>query len=60
MDRKAWQATVHRVTKSRTHLKPLSTQARDGQGSSGGMCPQENKLGLCFEVALRTNASVSR
>ena len=27
MDRGAWQATVHRVTKSRTQLKPLSTQA---------------------------------
>ena len=25
MDREAWQATVHRVTKSRTRLKPLST-----------------------------------
>ena len=27
MDRGAWQATVHRVTKSRTRLKPLNTQA---------------------------------
>ena len=26
MDRGAWQATVHRVTKSRTQLKQLSTQ----------------------------------
>ena len=25
MDRGAWQATVHRVVKSRTRLKPLST-----------------------------------
>ena len=27
MDRGAWQATVHRVTKSRTRLKQLSKQA---------------------------------
>ena len=26
MDREAWQATVHRVTKSRTRLKQLSIQ----------------------------------
>ena len=26
MDREAWQATVHRVTKSQTQLKHLSTQ----------------------------------
>ena len=28
MDRGAWEATVHRVAKSRTRLKRLSTQAR--------------------------------
>ena len=28
MDTGAWQATVHRVTKSRTQLKSLSTRAR--------------------------------
>ena len=28
MDRGAWQATVHRVTKSQTQLKQLSTHAR--------------------------------
>ena len=28
MDRGAWQATVHRVTKSQTRLKQLSTHAR--------------------------------
>ena len=27
MDRGAWQATIHRVTKSQTQLKRLSTQA---------------------------------
>ena len=27
MDRRAWQATVHRVTKSQTQLKQLRTQA---------------------------------
>ena len=27
MDRGAWQATVHRVTKSQTQVKKLSTQA---------------------------------
>ena len=27
MDRGDWRATVHRVTKSRTHLKQLSTHA---------------------------------
>ena len=27
MDRGTWQATVHRVTKNRTRLKLLSTQA---------------------------------
>ena len=27
MDRGAWRATVHRVAKSRTRLKPLSTHA---------------------------------
>ena len=27
MDREAWEATVHRVTKSETRLKRLSTQA---------------------------------
>jgi len=27
MDRGAWWATVHRVTKSRTQLKPLNTHA---------------------------------
>ena len=29
MDRGAWQATVHRVTKSQTRLKQLSMQARN-------------------------------
>ena len=29
MDRRAWQATVHRVTKSPTQLKRLSTDARN-------------------------------
>ena len=29
MDRGAWQATVHRVAKSRTQLKQLSTHARE-------------------------------
>ena len=28
MDRRAWQALVHRVAKSRTQLKRLSTQAQ--------------------------------
>ena len=28
MDRGAWQATVHRVTKSHTRLKQLSTSAK--------------------------------
>ena len=28
MDRGAWRATVHRVTKSQTGLKPLGTQVR--------------------------------
>ena len=27
MDRKAWQATLHRIAKSQTGLKPLSTDA---------------------------------
>ena len=27
LDREAWQATVHRVAKSRTQLKPLSIHA---------------------------------
>ena len=52
MDRKAWQATVHRVTKSQTRLKPLNAQAWDGQGLCGGVCPQENKLGLCLSISL--------
>ena len=30
MDRGAWQATVHRVTKNRTQLKQLSTHAQGG------------------------------
>ena len=30
MDRGAWQATVHRVTKSQKQLKQLSTQAQQG------------------------------
>ena len=29
MDRGAWQTTVHRVEKSRTQLKELSTHTRD-------------------------------
>ena len=28
MDRGAWQATIHRVTKSQTRLKSLSTQVQ--------------------------------
>ena len=39
MDRGAWQATVHRVAKSRTRLKPLSMHAcrasREGSGVLG-------------------------
>ena len=30
MDRRAWRATVHRVTKSWTQLKRLSTHAQSG------------------------------
>ena len=30
VDRGAWRATVHRVSKSRTQLKQLSTHAMDG------------------------------
>ena len=29
VDRRAWRATVHRVTKSQTQLKQLSTDTRD-------------------------------
>ena len=47
MDRGAWQYTIHRVTKSRTRLKPLSTHVhamnmldvntlRTGQGQREG------------------------
>ena len=34
MEREAWQATVHRVAKSQTGLKRLSTHAQFGLGSS--------------------------
>ena len=35
MDRGAWQATVHSVTKSRTRLKQLSTSQAMGRASLG-------------------------
>ena len=35
MDRGAWRATVHGVTKSQTQLKRLSTQ-RQGREEDGG------------------------
>ena len=34
MDRGAWWATIHRVAKSQTRLKQLSTHARPSQGNS--------------------------
>ena len=36
MDRGAWQATVHRVTKSWTRLKQLSTQAQSPRSPKEG------------------------
>ena len=41
-DREAWWATVHRVTKSRTLLKPLSTHTSLGVCPFPGLnCPHE-------------------
>ena len=37
LDRGAWQATVHRVTKSRTRLKRLSTNTHSGAFSGSSM-----------------------
>ena len=35
MDRGAWQATVHRVTKSQARLKQLSTASKKNSHSQG-------------------------
>ena len=35
MDRGAWPAIVHRVTKTRTRLKQLSMYAPGGEGEKG-------------------------
>ena len=44
-DRGAWRAIIHRVTKSRTRLKGLSTHAcRAVKGAGSGL----DRLGLCL------------
>ena len=45
MDRGPWRATVHRVTKSRTQLKGLSTQAHPGSGSSSAIVKLDDTKG---------------
>ena len=45
MDRGPWRATVHRVTKSRTQLKGLSTQAHPGSGSSSAIIKLDDTKG---------------
>ena len=48
MDRGAWQATVHRVTKSWTQLKRLSTSTH-GRLSNG---PQRHKLPIPWKLEM--------
>ena len=50
MDRGAWRATVHRVTKSQARLKQLSTYTH-GESGSGKFLPKTDKGCLCSSAS---------
>ena len=56
MDRGTWQATVHRVTKSRTRLKQLSTHAHDMISftcnvQNRQICKDLTQISCCLQLA---------
>ena len=55
MDRGAWRATVHRVTKSQAQLKQLSTHTH-GESGSGKFLPKTEKGCLCSSASCSKEA----
>ena len=60
MNRGAWQATVNRVTKSRTRLKQLSIHAQDNAGAlEAHKCPR-NRTELQLELVRSKDKDLQR
>ena len=54
MDRRAWRATVHRVAKSQTRLKPLSTAQPSPESGKTGWGSRTASSGISISPKAKT------
>ena len=54
MDRRAWRATVHRVAKSQTRLKPLSTAQHSTESGKMGWGSRTASSGINISPKAKT------